>query len=78
MVHSRAQRFGGGLWVDVDFAAGDDAKKNAEHRCDSDQEAQAAPLDSLRSGHLLVHCFSFGRRHDMAAATLGARRMMAI
>jgi len=40
------------------FCCGDDAIKDAEHRRDSDQEAQAAPLDSLRSGHLLVHCFS--------------------
>ena len=43
MAQRRAQRFGGGFWVVVDFAAADDAIKDAEHRRDSDQEAQAAP-----------------------------------
>ena len=57
MVHRRAQHFGGGFWVVIDFAAADDAIKDAEHRRDSDQEAQAAPLDSLRYGDLLVHRF---------------------
>jgi hypothetical protein len=79
MVLRRAQRFGGEFWVVVDFAAADDAIKDVEHRRDSDQEAQAAPLDSLRSGELLVHRFSLADyfqvgqigqryRHDTVAA----------
>jgi hypothetical protein len=74
MVHSRAQRFGDGFRVDVDFAAGDDAIKNAEHCCDSDQEAQSEPLCRSSAWSLAGALFLLRYGFDFVVGQIGQRR----